>query len=47
MKHTLPMIATLLLSPLVVLQAADAPKPDKRPNVITLPVRCRTGSIQR
>jgi len=34
MKSTLTLLTGLLLAPLAGLQAADAPKPDKRPNVI-------------
>ena len=33
-QHTKTFLASLLLAPLVALHAADAPKPDKRPNVI-------------
>ena len=34
MKHTNTFFIALLLAPLAMLHAADAPKPDKRPNVI-------------
>ena len=36
MKHTLAILTALLQAPLAGLQAADAPKPDKRPNVLIL-----------
>jgi arylsulfatase A-like enzyme len=36
MKTTLPLLAALLLAPLAKLQAADAPKPASKPNVIVI-----------
>lgn len=36
MKHTLTILAALLLAPLATLQAADATKPNGKPNVLIL-----------
>ena len=34
MKHTLTLLATLLLAPLAALHAADAPKKSDKPNIV-------------
>jgi arylsulfatase A-like enzyme len=36
MKHTLALLTALLLTPLAPLHAADAPKPESKPNVLIL-----------